>query len=45
MSSAPVRIAVTIAASSPSCADGATWTSMRPLVLAFTTSANFSEAS
>ena len=41
MSSAPVRSAVTIAASSPSCADGATWTSMRPLVLALTTSANF----
>ena len=36
MSSAPVRSAVTIAASSPSCADGATCTSMRPLVLALT---------
>ena len=45
MSSAPVRSAVTIAASSPSCADGATCTSMRPLVLALTTSANFSAAS
>ena len=44
-SSAPVRSAVTIAASSPSCADGATCTSMRPPVLAFTTSANLTAAS
>ena len=44
MSSAPVRSAVTIAASSPSCAAPATVTSMRPALLALTTSANFSDA-
>ena len=45
MSSAPVRSAVSIAASSPSWAEGATCTSMRPLVLALSTSANFTAAS
>ena len=44
MSSAPVRSAVTIAASSPSCAAPATVTSMRPLLLALATSASFSAA-
>jgi len=32
MSSAPVRSAVIMAASLPNCADGAIWTSMRPLL-------------
>ena len=45
MSSVPERSAVTIAASSPSCAECATWISMRPLVLALTRSANSTAAS
>jgi hypothetical protein len=45
MSSAPVRSAVTMAASSPSWAEGATCTSMRPPDLALTTSANLTAAS
>src|SRR5262245_34037328 len=45
MSSVPERSAVIIAASSPSCAECATWISKRPLVLAFTRSANSTAAS
>src|SRR6185436_2466598 len=45
MSSVPERRAVIIAASSPSCAECATWISMRPLVLAFTRSAKSTAAS
>src|SRR6185436_6365923 len=45
MSSVPERSAVIIAASSPSCAECATWISIRPLVLALTRSANSTAAS
>ena len=45
MSSEPDRSAVNIAASSPSCADGATWTSILPPLFCFTALAKATAAS